>query len=205
MKKTVITIGRQFCSGGHDIGEKLAEELNIPFYDKNLISLAAKKSGMSEEVLKAADEYPTDSLLYNLSLGNALFAFGDMSSREMPVTDKLFILQSEIIKNAANEGSCVIVGRCAENVLEGRKDCISVFIYADMDYKIQRCIDVYKIAPEKAKSFINKTDKRRESYHNYFCDTKWGSPESYDMMLNSSKMSEREIIDVIKAYIESKE
>lgn len=205
MKKTIITIGRQFCSGGRVIGEELAKELGIPFYDKNLISLAAKKSGMSEEVLKSADEYPTDSLLYNLSLGNAFFAFGDLSIREMPVTDKLFLLQSEIIKNAAMEGSCVIVGRCAEHVLEDRKDCINIFIYADMDYKIKRCVDLYNVAPEKAKSFINKTDKRREAYHNYFCETKWGAPQNYDMCLNSARMSTKEIINVIKEYIESRE
>lgn len=160
---------------------------------------------MSEDVLKNADEKPTDSLLYNLSLGNAFFGgFGDIAAREMPVTDKLFIVQSEIIREAAKDGSCVIVGRCASHVLADEENCINIYIYANMPYKIKRCTRIYGTAPEKAKSFITKTDKRREAYHNYFCDTKWGAPENYDLCLNSSKISTESIIDIIKAYAASK-
>ena len=123
----VITISRQFGSGGHEVGEKLAKRLELPFYDKELIALAAKKSGFSEEVFADVDEKATSSLLYSMVMGSYAFGTRVPGINEMPINDKLFIIQSDIIKKAAAEGPCVIVGRCADYILREHPNCLNVF------------------------------------------------------------------------------
>ena len=137
----IITITRQYGSGGHNIGKALSERLDIPFYDKELISLAAKESGISPEVFENVDEKATNSLLYSLSLGLYNYGNGFSSMGDLPVNDKLYILQHKIIKQLANEGPCVFVGRCADYVLKDHQNLVKIYIYADIDVRTKRAVE----------------------------------------------------------------
>lgn len=184
-KGTVITIGRQFGSGGRAIGKQVAQALDIPFYDKELIKQMAKESGLSHEILDDYDEKPTNSFLYSLSLGAYTYGNSLTGIPEMPMSDKIFVIQSDVIKNIAKQGSCVIVGRCAESILKDVVPCLSVFIHTDFDSRIKRVSEYENISHDEAAEQIRKTDKKRASYHNYYSDLKWGAATSYDLCINS--------------------
>lgn len=163
----IITIGRQFGSGGRDVGEKVAEYFNIPFYDKELVELAAQKSNISKEALKEVDEHATNSFLYSLASGNySMRGINAPIYYEMPINDKLFIAQADVIKEVAKRGSCVIVGRCADYVLENENvDVLSVFVYGSVDYRAKRVMSALDITQAKAKDKVLKTDKQRRTYY----------------------------------------
>lgn len=197
----VVTIARQFGSGGREIGKKLSNKLNIDFYDKELIFLAAKQSGINPEVLEKYDEKSTNSLLYSLSVGASAFGAGLLGVPQITLNEKIFLAQSDIIKKAA-EMPCVIVGRCADHILRERNDCIRIFIYADFDFRVDRaCREHPEIPKDKAASVIRKTDKSRESYYNYYSSSKWGNPENYDLCINSATLGIDGTVNLIAAYI----
>ena len=183
--RTVITIGRQFGSGGRAIGRLVAEKLGIPFYDKEIIKRISKESGLSHEILDDYDEKPTNSFLYSLSLGAYTYGNSITGIPEMPISDKIFVIQSDVIKKIAAEGPCVIVGRCAESILKDEVDCLSIFIHADFDSRIQRVSEYDKVSHDEAAEQIRKTDKKRASYHNFYSELKWGAATSYDFCINS--------------------
>lgn len=201
MDKFIITIGRQFGSGGRSIGEKLAKKLGVSFYDKELISLAAKESGMDPEVFKGVDEKATNSLLYSLSMGMYSFGSGFPTMGDLPVNDKLYLLQHKIIKEIAEKESCVIVGRCADYVLRERDDCVNLFIYANMAYRKEQSVKKHGIEEARAEHIINKTDKNRANYYSFYSGQKWGMAENYDVCIDSSKLSEEKIVDLIAEYV----
>ena len=201
MDKYVITIGRQFGSGGRSIGEKLAKKLDIPFYDKELISLAAKESGVSPEVFDNVDEKAANSLLYSLSMGMYNFGSGFSVMGDLPVNDKLYLLQHQIIKDIAEKENCVIVGRCADYVLRDHPGCVNIFIYADMDFRKDEAIKRHGIDEARAEHIINKTDKSRANYYSFYSGQKWGMAENYDLCINSGKLSEDSIVELIIDYI----
>ena len=202
----IITIGRQFGSGGRDVGEKVAEYFNIPFYDKELVELAAQKSNISKEALKEVDEHATNSFLYSLASGNySMRGINAPIYYEMPINDKLFIAQADVIKEVAKRGSCVIVGRCADYALEGYPNLLSVFIHADLDARIKRIAKKYDLTDAKAKDLINKTDKKRASYYNYYTNKKWGEAASYELCLNSSELGVQGTAKAIEQYMLLKE
>lgn len=198
----IITIGRQFGSGGREIGEVLAKKLNIPFYDKELISLAAKESGMDTEVFNNVDERATNSLLYSLSMG--LYSFGSnfSNSNELPVNDRLYILQHQIIKKLASEGPCVIVGRCADYVLKDFDNCVNVFIHADMEYRKKRAVEIHDVKKNKAEQIVNKTDKVRANYYGFYSGQKWGFAQNYDLCIDSSKLTTDQAVALIESYLD---
>lgn len=202
--KFIITIARQFGSGGHEIGKALAESLGIPFYDKELISLAAKDSGMDAEVFENVDERATNSLLYSLSMG--LYSFGNSFSAmgDLPVNDRLYILQHKIIKKLAEEGPCVIVGRCADYVLREKENCIRIFIHADLEYRKKRAIEVRGVEKARAEQVVNKTDKVRANYYSFYSGQKWGYAQNYDLCINSTDLSTEQAVELIKSYIDIK-
>lgn len=202
---SIITIGRQFGSGGREIGKKLAESLEIPFYDKELIQLAAKKSGVCEEVFETVDEQATNSFLYSLAMGAYTLSSTSSLITEMPINDKLFILQSDIIKNLAAEGPCVIVGRCGNYVLRDNPNAVHLFIYADMECKIKRVSKLYDLPENKVKDKIVKTDKKRANYCNYYTNEKWGIMQNYDFSLNSSRLDTDRCVEVIRQYLAARE
>lgn len=197
----IITISRQFGSGGREIAEKLSEKLGVRYYDKELISLAAKESGIDPEVFNNVDERAANSLLYSLSLG--LYSFGGNFSPMdgMPVNDKLYILQHKIIRQIAQDAPCIIVGRCADYILREKKNLVRIFIYADLDYRVKRAIEKKDVNKSKAEQVVLKTDKSRANYYNFYSGKKWGLTENYDLCINRSKLTAEQAVDVIESYL----
>lgn len=199
---TIITIGRQFGSAGREIGNKLADELGIPFYDKELLTRAAKESGFCEEMIHAHDERPTNSFLYNLVMDTYSFGYNSAALVDMPISQKIFLAQYDTIKKIAQEGSCVIVGRCADYALADYENVLSVFIQGDMDVRIKRIMEKYDLSEAKAKDMILKKDKQRQSYYNYYSSKKWGMASSYDLTINSSVLGVDGTVKLIKQFIQ---
>ena len=202
--KSIITIGRQFGSGGKEVGKKLAKQLDIPFYDEEIVNMAAKAADMDPDVIKSIDEKATNSLLYSLITGGGLRGVSDAMQYEMPLNDRLFIKQSKVIKELAQKGSCIFVGRCADYILEEEPGLARVFIYADMDTKIKRIERLYELSPQKAKERIIREEKTRKTYYNYYTDKTWGSLSSYDLCINTGCIGIDGAADVIKNYIEKR-
>ncbi len=200
--KTVITIGRQFGSGGREIGEKLSKAYGINYYDRELLARAAKESGFCEEILQNHDERPTNSFLYNLVIDTYSFGYNSSAFVDMPISQKVFLAQFDTIKKVAEEGPCVIVGRCADYALDGRDNVINLFIYADEDFKIKRVMDIYDLDESKARDMINKKDKQRQSYYNYYTNRKWGKADTYDLCINSAVLGIDGSVKLIKQFVE---
>ena len=198
---TVITIGRQYGSGGREIGKKISELLGIPYYDDELISMAAKNSGLNHDVLSDVDEKATNSLLYTLAMSGSLFGGNAAMAYEMPINDKLYIAQSEVIKDLAKNEPCVIIGRCADYVLKDYPNAINLFIYADIDKRAVRVAESKGITEAKAKDLIIKTDKQRANYYNYYTSLKWGRIENYDLCIDSGKIGIAKAAEVIANYV----
>ncbi len=188
--KFVITIGREYGSGGRFIGKLVAERLNIPFYDSELLVKAAKDSGLSEAVFKSFDE-KKDGFLGN---GIGLYSY------DMTLSQKVFLAQFDTIKKIAAEESCVIVGRCADYVLKDYPNLVSVFVCAPMGDKIDRAVKYYGVNPDKAENIIAKADKKRKSYYNFYTDGDWGMARNYDICVNS-KIGIEESVNAIVAYV----
>lgn len=192
----IITISRQYGSGGRIVGKKLADALGVPFYDNELINLAAEKTGLSKECFKEAE---------NTSAGNLLFSItslaSGMDSCGLPLSEKIFLVQSQVIKEVAEEGSCVIVGRSANYVLSENPNCINVFLQADLKDRVDRAVRHYDLPEKNAEAAVIKTDKRRANYYNYFTGGKWGKAENYDLILNTSRLDLDHVVEVIKAYV----
>ena len=200
--KHIITVARQFGSGGRDIAQSLANELGIKFYDKELISEAAKESGISPEIFENIDEKATNSLLYSLSMGLYNFGNGFSAVGDLPVNDKLYIIQHKMIKKLAEEGPCVILGRCADYVLRDYPNVINIFINADIEYRKERAIKYHNVDKRRAEQIVNKTDKNRANYYSFYSGQKWGQAQNYDLCINSGKMSQEDAVSLIKTYVE---
>ncbi len=196
----VISIGRQAGSGGREIGKKVAELMGFGYYDRELITLASKKSGISQEILSNVDEKATNSLLYSLALGTTVGGWNASSYMDIPLSDKLFMVQSDVIKTIATEKSAVIVGRCADTVLENEVPVVRLFIYAPQKVRAERIAKQNELSYEKALDMINKTDKRRSSYYSYYTNKKWGNPSSYDLMIDSSRLGPEKTAEFIVEY-----
>jgi cytidylate kinase len=203
--KSVITIGRQYGSGGHEIGKKLAEELGIPCYDKELLERAAKESGLCKELFENHDEKPTNSFLYSLVMDTYSMGYSSPAMSEMPINHKIFLAQFNTIKEIAREGPCVIVGRCADYALADFPNLVTVFIYAGLESKIARITSEYDLSTAKAKELIIKTDKRRASYYNYYSNKKWGHASEYNICLDSSVLGIDGTVSLLKDYIALRE
>ena len=169
----VITIGRQYGSGGREIGQKLAKYYDIPFYDNELITRAAKESGFAEETFEKAEDKATNSLLYSLAMGINVYGNQDFGFSGLSLDDRIFLAQSDVIRKVADEGPCVIVGRCADYVLKERENVVNLFVRASMSYRLQRAIVNYQVDEKKAADIIMKNDKRRRNYYNYHVGEKW--------------------------------
>ena len=203
-ERTVITIGREFGSGGHEIGMKLAEKLGIKCYDKELLELAAKESGLCEELFASQDEKPTNSFLYSLVMDTYSLGYTN-SYVDMPINHKVFLAQFDAIKKLAERESCVIVGRCADYALEDNPYAVSVFIKASLDERVQRIKRIYELNDSKAADLIQKTDKRRASYYNYYTSKKWGDAAGYDLSLNTATLGIDGTIHMIREFVAYKE
>lgn len=195
--KTIITIGRQYGSGGREIGEKLATDLNIPFYDSKLLEIAAKESGISQEFFESNDEKPVNSLLYILST--------TYTDDNLPFNHRLFLAQFDAVKKVASEGSCVIVGRCADYALRDNPDCINIFIHAEIEKRKKRSVEQYGIPEKRAHETVIRYDKQRASYYNFYTCKKWGNADNYDLVIDSGKLGTEKCVELIKKYIDLKQ
>lgn len=203
MANKIYTIGREFGSGGREVGEKLAAKLGIKLYDKELLQQAAKDSGFCEEIFENHDEKPTNSFLYSLVMDTySVSGYSAAPFLDMPLNHKVFLAQFETIKKIAEKESCVIVGRCADYALSDNPDCISVFIHADLDVRIKNVSRNLNITENKARDIINKTDKQRASYYNYYTSKKWGDSKSYNLSLDAGKLGTDNCVEMILKFRE---
>ena len=199
--KMIITIGRQFCSGGSEIGRKLSERLGIPYYDKNLYEYAAKQRGFSTKYVKEIEETPTGSFLYSL----AMFPYVDFGADNMiPSGIAIAADQTNYILEKAKEDPCIFVGRCADSILSDRKDVLNVFIYADSKTRIERAKERYGLSEKEAAKSIQQTDKYRASYYNMNSNKKWGMKESYHIMLDSGMLGIDGVVDILEKIYREK-
>ena len=194
---TIITIGRQYGSAGREIGYKVADELGIKLYDKEMLNRAAKESGICQELFETHDEKPTNSFLYSLVMDTYSFGYSSGSYTDMPINHKVFLAQFDAIKKIAEEGPCILVGRCADYALEGYDNVLSLFIHANLDARIRRIARLYDLTDAKA--------KERSSYYNYYSNKKWSSADSYDICLDSSVLGIDGTAEAIIKLVEIKE
>lgn len=202
--KTIITIGRQYGSGGREIGKKVAEKLGIPYFDKELLARVAKESGFCEEMIKNHDERPTNSFLYNVVMDTYSFGY-NTAFVDMPMSQKVFLAQFDTVKKIANEGSCVIVGRCADYALSDYPNCLNLFIYGKEEAKAQRISERQNVTFSQAKDMCVKRDKQRQSYYNYYSNKKWGRADSYDLCIDSGKLGIDGTVDFIIGFVKKLE
>jgi cytidylate kinase len=198
-KEYVITIGRQLGSGGRMIGEKLAGQLGISFYDKELIQIASQQSGLGKEYFEQADEKKRFSIFGGLFQLRGTIADEPFSNYYLN-NETLFKIQSDVIRELAEKRSCLFVGRCADYVLKENPRCLNVFITADLHDRIRRVAETQNLSAEKARDFIEKTDKHRAGYYNYFSNKIWGVAESYDLCINSSILGIDETVTFIRQF-----
>lgn len=194
-----ITIGRQIGSGGRRIGEKLAGELGFDFYDKELLQIASKETGIGKEFFEKADEQEGYSVYPGL-FGLFSASIDDIYSNYYLSNETLFQMQSDVIRKLAEKNSCVFVGRCADYVLKDYPGCLNVFICADRHDRIKRIAAIQQITEKKAADFIDKMDKKRSAYYNYFSNKTWGAADSYHLCINSSILGIDQTVDVIRDF-----
>ncbi|MDY6314429.1 MAG: cytidylate kinase-like family protein [Clostridia bacterium] len=196
--KMNVTIARRYGSGGHDIGKLVADWLGIDFYDKEILAVAAKESGIDVAHFEAADEKPANSFLYSIAMSGQIYA----NAGDFLTNDKLFAFQSNAILKTAKEKPGLFVGRCADYILRDLPNVVKIFIHADDETRIKRIMEIKNVNEAEAKTLIKKADKKRASYYNFYADGKWGDPSLYDMTINSSKLgierTAEAICDVIR-------
>lgn len=190
-KQLIISVGREYGSGGHAIAEELAQRFQLPMYDKNILAEIAGQKNIDSKNLEKYDELPKNRLLSRTVRGYS-------SSPEEHIAN----MQFDFLRKKAEEGeSFVIVGRCAETVLKGYDGLVTIFVLGDMDKKIERIARIHELSQQEAERMIYRYDKKRKAYHNYYCDKKWGDSRNYDLCINSSKMGIARTIDVLEMYI----
>lgn len=202
MKKKIVTISRQYGSGGRYIGENLAKAMGVPCYDEKLIDMVAKESGFAQSFVAEKGERMTGSLLFNiassLSFANNVFS----TNNGVTLQDEIYFTQNRIIKELADKGPCVIVGRCADYILREREDCLNVFIFADNESKIERAEKYFNITREEAPAVLKKKDKARANHYKYYTDQEWGMASNYDLCLNSGLICIEGCVKAIQQVLE---
>lgn len=203
MTKKIITISREYGSGGRQIGRMAAERLGVGFYDKELIDAAAKEIGFPPELIEDREQRLTNSLLYNFAVGAV---YGVAYPREpkisdLPLAEQIFVAQKKAIEDAAKKGSCVFIGRCADYILRSRPDVLRVFIYADREIRKRRAAEEYGVLAESVDEFMYQNDKRRRIHYENYTNQKWGSRENYDLLLNSGDLGIEKCVQLICAAV----
>ena len=201
--KTIITIGRQFGSGGKEIGIRVAKELGIPFYDKELLSEAARTSGLCEKIVENFDERPK-SMLYSIAMDSYSLALPGVGVSES-LEQQVYLATFNTIRRIAEEGPCVMIGRCADYVLQDNPNHLSLFIHAPMEARIQRVCQRQNLTEEKARQLITKTDKRRAAYYEYYSSKRWGALDSYHFCMDSSHLGMSGTVELIRTLVEQRE
>ena len=189
MKNRVITISREFGSGGRTIGRMVAEKLGIPSYDQEMIEKIAKESGFEADYIKNEGEYVSGGWLSNM-----------FTSRTWGATnqDQIWMMQHRIITELAEQGPCVIVGRCADAILKDKADCLRVFIHADPKFRADRIVKVYGEREESPEQRVKEKDKCRAAYYRFYTDTKWGYAQNYHVALDSGELGIEKCVEIIE-------
>lgn len=200
----IITISRQYGSGGREIGKKLAASLNIPFYDNELIARAVKESGFAAAAFENAERKATNSLLYSIAMGLNAYGSQELGFTHLSLDDRIYLVQSDVIRKVAQEGPCVIVGRCADYILKDMPDVVNVFIWAGLEFRKKRAMELEHLPKDKVEEEIRRIDKRRANYYNYHANEKWGKAENYHLSLRSDYIGIDNCVECIKNYIEHK-
>lgn len=201
----VINIGRQLGSGGKEIGEKLAARLGIDFYDKELIKLASEESGLCKEFFERADEKASQGIIGGLfGMRFPFISEGAIPSNNCLSNDALFKVQSDVIRRLAAEKSCVFVGRCADYILREHPRCVNVFISASKEVRLARICQLYRVDEEKAEEMMEKVDKRRSEYYNYYSYKTWGAAATYHLCIDSSVLGVDETVRFIEEFVVKK-
>ena len=200
-KKNIITISREFGSGGRLIGKRLAEKLDVPYYDKELLERIAEESGFCKEMMEDAEKKAMNSFLYSLA---SAMGTGGAGPESLSLNERFFLAQFDTIKKIAEEGSCVIVGRCADYILRGMPEATNVFIYAEEADKIKRAVQEYGVPEDSVKKIMKDTDKARANYYAYHTGRKWGEPVNYHLSMDSGYIEIEDIVDLIIKYTEVK-
>ena len=198
--KKLVTISREYGSGGRKIGKLLAEKLGVPFYDKEIIDKAVEESGFSRELIESAELKAKSSFAYNLA--SALNFSEGIGASPLSVNEKLFLAQFQVIKDISEAGEGVIVGRCADYVLKDMPGVTNVFVYAETEDRIKRAVEEYGESPEKIAQTVATIDKARQNYYNYHTCQKWGDYRNYNLSINSSYITEEEAAALIAEYVE---
>lgn len=196
----IITIGRQFGSGGHQVGRKLAKELGLKIYDKELLKLVAEESGICEKVLENYDEKPTSSLLYSIVMD----VYPSMNYVGTTLNHQIYQAQYDAIRRLGERESCVIVGRGADYILRDCKDLTSVFVHAPLDFRVKRVAEFEHITEAKARDMVIKADKKRASFYNFQTEKKWGAVDSYNLAVDTSDLGIDGAVKLIQQYIRIK-
>ena len=199
MRTRVITVGRQYGSNGHDIAKKLSDRLGIHYYDKELIKIAEERQNISYEELLKVDEKRANPWRYPVEDAAQM----DRQFRFEPMNDVLFYTQMDIIKSLAAKEDCIIVGRCANDILKGREGVRRVFIHAPFEKRVERIMARASIDEREASALVKKIDKQRRYYYNYFTDRKWEDMAQYDLCMDSGSLPEEQILDILAALYES--
>lgn len=200
-KRLIITIGRQYGSGGREIGARLAEELGFGFYDKNILRMDSDESGIKESYFHLADERPGNKLLYKIITSlvpeDKMPSFG----ADLISADNLFRFQSAVIRKLAEEENCVIIGRCADYILEGTEGLVRIFLYADLDARMERIERLGYYTGAEVKKNVKRIDRERREYHRYYTGREWESTENYDLMFNTARLGVDGTVEAIKACL----
>ncbi len=198
----IITITRLYGSGGREIGRRLAEAYGIPFYDNEIISRAAKETGFAEAAFERAEDKATNSLLYSIAMGMNVFSNQDAGMTALSLDDRIFLAQSNVIRKVAEEGPCVIVGRCADYILKDRSDVVNLFISASVDFRIHRSIQIDMLPESRAAEIVLKKDKSRGNYYKYHSGERWDNVMNYDMALRSDLCGIEGTVECIRNYLD---
>ena len=199
MKNRVITISREFGSGGRLIGQKLAEKLGVPCYDKELMERIAEESVFSREMMEEAKKKAKNGFFYSLA---SAFGTGETGPDSLSLNERFFLAQFDTIREVAEEGSCVIVGRCADYILRGYPEVTNVFLYAEEGDKIKRAVEEYGVPENEVKRIMHDTAKARANYYHYHTGRKWGDPVNYNLCIDTGYISIDDIVDLILFYVE---
>ncbi len=203
-EKYIISIGRQLGSGGREIAQKLAERLNIPVYDKKLLELAAKETGLDATVFENADEKESNPFMRGIFALKGVTSTYPIGMGSCMDGDRLFELQSEVMRHLVKKESCIIIGRCAEYVLRDHPRIHSIFVTADIADRVKRIMQHEGVSENKAKEIAVKGDKKRKAYHDYYANSGWGAAETYDLCINSSRLGVEGSVEIIHRFIESR-
>lgn len=198
----VITIGREFGSGGKYIGEQIAKKLGFHFYDKEILQRLSKEENIDIRLLENVDENSKNSFWYTLAMASMSYADSVNSLTDLPMSDKYFIETSKLIEKIAKEDNCVIIGRCSNIILKDHKNAVHIFIYSsNEEFKIKRKVEFANLDEKKAIKLMEKKDKERASYYRYYTNEKWGARSGYDLLIDSSKLGVEGTIDLMIDYV----